>query len=152
MHRKKDGDPVVADWQGAGEIRRDATFVVAKGIARVVIVWGNGVSPPYEDHLAERGRVRFAGYLEGNALRRSLAARSFDDQDFESVFAGRQNEVTLQRDGLSALGARLVEGDALRSVGTEVRGNSASLVFDVGDHRQVHERSGRVCVFLNIEV
>ncbi len=42
--------------------------------------------------------------------------------------------------------------DALRDVGTEMRGNGAGLVLDVGNHRQVRESNRRVRVLPDIEV
>src|SRR5580658_6552789 len=114
VRNQEDGDVVVARRQGAGEIRRDASFVIAQWIGLVDIVGGNRIDPPYQDQVAERGRVGFSGYLEGNALRGGLAAGGFHDQGFQSVFAWKQDEVTMQRDHLGAFNVGLVEGDALR--------------------------------------
>jgi len=98
MRGHKDGDLAVAGRQGAGKVRRDASLVIAKGIGLVGIVGGNWIGPPNQDQVAERRRFGFAGYLEGNALRRGLAGRGFSDQDLQRVFAWRQDEVTMQRD------------------------------------------------------
>jgi hypothetical protein len=92
VRNHEDGDFVVAGRKRTGEIRRDAPLVVAKGIGLVGIVDGNWIGPPYQDQIAERRRFGFAGYLEGNALRRSLAGRGFSDQDLQRVFAWRQDE------------------------------------------------------------